>query len=162
MADTLLDTNNFMISSTGRQVQDDIGIVNGQRISIKVKINPEWDVREYVSGVPAEFIGQQLFTFKAALRETQKAGKSLPTDQNVLHDAIASMPGDTELQKYKNYFTTTNIKLAGCYSSGLHVFDDIWIRAYYWLDDGTRLNLNTTTRGVARRDETMGYSVRCV
>jgi hypothetical protein len=41
----------------------------------------------------------------------------------------------------------------------LHVFDDIGIRWYYWLDDWTRLNLNATTRGVARRDESMGYMI---
>lgn len=160
MSATLLDKENFKINSSSRTIQDASGIVNGKRVSIKVKVNPEWDVREYVSGVPAAFVGQQLFTFSAALRETQKAGKSLPTDQQSLHDAIASTLGDTELQKYKNYFSKTNVQLAWCYASGLHVFDDVWMRAYYRLDDWTRLNLNTTTRGVARRDETMWYSVR--
>ncbi len=162
MSATLLDKENFKIDSANRKIDDAIWVVNGQRISIKVKINPEWDVREYVSGVPSAFIGQQMFTYAAALRETKKAGKSLPVDQNALHDAIATMSWDTELQKYKNYFAAANTKLAGCYSSWLHVFDDIGIRWYYWLDDGTRLNLNTTTRGVARRDESMGYSVRYV
>lgn len=125
MADMFLETKNFTISSTGRQVHDEIGIVNGKRVSIQVKINPEGDVREYVSGVPAACIGQQLFTFTAAIRETQKAGKSLPADQQSLHEAIASVSGDTELQKYKNYFSKTNVQLAGCYASGLHVFDDV-------------------------------------
>lgn len=162
MSATLLDKENFKINSSSRTIQDASGIVNGKKVPIKVKVNPEWDVREYVSGVPAEFIGQQLFTFTAALREVQKAGKLLPADQQAVHDAIASISGDTELQKYKNYFSQTNIQLVGCYASGLHVFDDVWVRAYYRLDDGTRVNLNATTRGVARRDETMGYSVRVV
>jgi len=49
----------------------------------------------------------------------------LPEDQNALHHAIASMEGETDHQKYKNYLTKTNVQLAGCYSSGLHMFDDI-------------------------------------
>jgi hypothetical protein len=51
------------------------------------------------------------------LRETQKVGKSLPADQSVLEEAIATMPGDNELQKYKNYLTKTNVQFPGCYSS---------------------------------------------
>jgi hypothetical protein len=69
-----------------------------------------------------------LFTYAAALRELEKVGKSLPSDVSALEAAIAMMPGETEIQKYKNYFTQANIKLTGCYSSGLHVFDDIGIR----------------------------------
>ena len=162
MSARFFDKENFKINSSAWAIQDASGVVNGQKISIKIKINPEWDVREYLSGIPAAFIGQQFFTFAAALRETKKAGKSLPADQQALHEVIVTMSWDTELQKYKNYFAATNVQLAGCYSSGLHVFDDIWIRWYYRLDDWTRLNLNATTRGVARRDETMGYSVRVV
>jgi hypothetical protein len=70
-----------------------------------------------VSGVPAACIGQQLFTYRAALREVQKAGKSLPSDISVLEAAIASMSGETELQKYKNYFVQTGVNMIGCYSS---------------------------------------------
>jgi hypothetical protein len=75
--------------------------------------------------MPTTFVGQQLFTYAAALRETQKIGASLPEDQQTLHQAIATMSGENELQKYKNYLTKTNVQFAGCYSSGLHIFDDI-------------------------------------
>lgn len=160
MGATLLDNQNFKIDSTGWEIQEATWIINGKYSSIKVKIHPKGDVREYVSGVPAPCIGQQLFTFVAALRETEKSGTSLPGDQQVLHQAIATMPGDTQLQKYKNYLTKSNVQLVGCYSSGLHLFDDIWVWAYYWLDDGTRLHLNATTRSMARRDEMMWYSIR--
>ena len=160
MAYTLLDNQNFKIESTGWEIEEVTWIINGQHSTIKVKINFDRDVREYVSGVPAAFIGQQLFTYVAALRETSKAGKSLPADQYEFHKVIDTMIGDTDFQKYKNYLAKTNVQLAGCYSSGLHVLDDIWVWAYYWLDDWTRLALNATTRSVARRDEMMGYSVR--
>lgn len=159
MVATLLDKENFTIDSSTWQVQDASWVVDGKHISIKVKINPEWDVWEYVSGMPANFVGQQLFTYTAALRETQKAGKSLPQDQSILEAAIATMSGDTEIQKYKNYLTQAAVKFAGCYSSWLHVFDDIGIWSYYRLDDGNRIALNADTRGVARRDESMGYMI---
>lgn len=159
MSATLLDKENFKIDSKSRKVQDANGVVNGQHVSIKVKINPEWDVREYVSGVPAAFIGQQLFTYNAALRETQKAGKSLPEDQSALEAAIATMPGETEIQKYKNYLGKAAIKFAGCFSSWLHLFDDIWVWSYYRLADGNRIALNSTTWSIARRDESMGYMI---
>lgn len=74
-------------------------------------------MREYVSGVPAEFIGQQLFTFTAALRETQKIGKSLPENYADLESIISAMPGDTDIQKYKNYLTKAAVKFSGCFSS---------------------------------------------
>lgn len=160
MDSTLLGKKNFNIDSKGWKIEDAVWIVNGKKNQIKVKIHPDGDVWEYVSGVPAAFVWEQLFTYGAALRETRKAGKSLPADQSLLHQAIESLSGDTDLQKYKNYLNATHVQLVGCYSSGSHVFDDIWTWAYYWLDDWTRLSLNATTRSVARRDETMGYSVR--
>lgn len=160
MSNTLLDNQNFKIDSTGRQIWETHWIINGQNVLIKVKINFDGDVREYVSGVPAPFIGQQLFTYAAALRETQKAGQSLPEDQYEFHKSIDTFSGDNDIQKYKNYLTKTNVQFVGCYSSGLHVCDDIGVWAYYWLADGTRLTLNDTTWSVARRDETMWYSVR--
>ncbi len=161
MSATILDTNIFKISSDGRNVQDAIGIVNGKRISIKVKVNPEGDVWEYVSWVPAEFIGQQLFTYVAALRETQKAGKSLPEDQATFEQILSTMPGDTGIKQYKNYLESSKTKYAGCFSSWSHIFDDVWMRAYYRLNDGSRLALSPTTWMAARRDESMWYSVRC-
>ena len=159
MSTTLLDLENFKIQSTTWQVQDLIGVVNGQHIPIKVKVHPEWDVREYVSGVPAEFIGQQLFTYNAAIRETQKLGKNLPEDQSVLEAIVATMSGDTETQKYKNYLAKAGVKFSWCYSSWLHVFDDIWTWSYYWLADGSRVAMSHTTWNVARRDESMGYMI---
>lgn len=160
MSSTLLDTQNFKIDSGAWKIHDKQWMVAGKSVQIKVKINPEGDVREYVSDVASTFIGQQFFTYTAALRETEKAGVSLPEDQQAFHQAIGTMPGDNDLQKYKNYLTKTNVQLAGCYSSGLDVFDDIGVWSYYWLADWNRVNLNTTTWGVALRDEMMGYSVR--
>ena len=157
---TLLGDQNFKIDSANRKLEDTTWIVNGQKVSIKVKVHPDEDIREYVSGVPAECVGQQVFTYAAALRETAKIGQWLPEDQKTFEQVIDSLSSWTPLEQYNNYLSKTKVKLAGCYSSGSHVFDDIGVRAFYRFADGTRVTLNTTTRSVARRDETMWYSVR--
>jgi len=159
MPTTLLDKDNFVVDSSAWEVQDANGIVNGQQVSIKVKVHPEWDIWEYVDGVPVEFIGQQLFTYRAALRELQKVGKSLPADVSALETAIASMSGDTDIQKYNNYLAVAGIKLTGCFSFESHVFDDIGKWSYYRLEDGTRVALSPVTWNISRRDEGMGYMI---
>lgn len=160
MSANLLGTQNFKIDSSTWKTQETTWSIAGRHVPIKVKVNLDGDVWEYVSGVPTACIGQQLFTYAAALRETQKAGTSLPEDQQSFHQTIATMSGDNDLQKYKNYLIKTNVQLAGCYSFGLDLFDDIGVWSYYRLADGSRLNLNPSTRSVAIRDEMMGYSVR--
>jgi hypothetical protein len=40
--------------------------------------NPEKDIWEFLDG---KYIGEQLFTWDAAMRETKKAGKRIPTDE---------------------------------------------------------------------------------
>jgi len=43
--------------------------------------NSEGDIWEYVDGVPSVVVGQQLFNWPAAMRETRKVGKRMPTDE---------------------------------------------------------------------------------
>lgn len=73
-----LEDTNFKIDSTNRK---EITSPNG----IKVKENPEGDVREYLEG---EYKGEQLFTQDAALRETAKVGKKLPASSKTYIDII--------------------------------------------------------------------------
>ncbi len=40
--------------------------------------NPEKDIWEFLDGA---YPGEQLFTFESAMRETKKAGKRIPTDE---------------------------------------------------------------------------------
>jgi len=42
--------------------------------------NSEGDIWEYVGGVKKELIGQQLFSWSAAMRETEKVGRKIPTN----------------------------------------------------------------------------------
>lgn len=159
MSSTLLDPENFKIDSTTWQVQDMLWVIAGKRLPIKVKINSEGDVREYVRGVPSEFIGQQFFTYTAAHRETQKIGKSLPEDQSALEIAIDNMPGETQYQKYKNYLQKSGMKFSWCFSLWLQVFDDIGLWAYYRLADGSRVAMNSTTRNVVKREDNFGFMI---
>lgn len=156
---TLLEKNNFTIDSSTWEIQDANGIVNGQHVSLKVKVHPEWDVWEYVAWVPATFVGQQLFTYRAALRELQRVWKSLPSDISALEAAIASMSGETDIQRYQQYLETAGIRFTGCFSFESHVFDDIGTWSYYRLEDGTRVALSPATWNIARRDESMGYMI---
>lgn len=71
LAPEILDKENFRIDSTGWKLEK---LSDGTR----VKTNPEGDVTELLDG---EFAGEQYFTLPAALRETAKAGKRLPTKE---------------------------------------------------------------------------------
>ena len=53
----------------------------------KVKVNPEWDVTEYLEW---EFVWEQLFTWDSAMREAEKQWKRLPfaDDENPEFQAI--------------------------------------------------------------------------
>jgi hypothetical protein len=53
-----------------------------------------------------------LFTYNAALRETEKIGVSLPEDQSSLEAIISTMPGDNQLQQYKNYLSKAILKFS--------------------------------------------------
>lgn len=44
----------------------------------KVKINPEWDITEYLEW---DYIWEQLFTWNACMRETKIRNKRVPTDE---------------------------------------------------------------------------------
>lgn len=67
-----LERTNFRILSDGWEM---LALSTGTR----VKINAEKDVWELCHG---QFAGEQLFTFNAAQRETQKAGKRMPSWDN--------------------------------------------------------------------------------
>lgn len=65
-----LDPHNFRIDSTGWKKI----IVDGE----EYWVNPEGDVWEFAG---SQYKGEQLFTHNAATRETKKAGKRMPTDE---------------------------------------------------------------------------------
>jgi len=69
-----LEKENFKVDSTGwKQFTNEEGIIYLE--------NSAGNICEFVAGVPDNLVGQQLFTWNAAMRETKKVGKRMPTDE---------------------------------------------------------------------------------
>ena len=70
-----LEDHNFRVNSDGwKKFTDD-----GQ----DYLVNPEEDVWELINHKDSELNGEQLFTWDAAMREAKKAGKRIPTDEEL-------------------------------------------------------------------------------
>ncbi len=65
-----LESENFKINSTGWE-----RVIDNQK---DILINKKGDVKEIVGG---KYDGEQLFTWRAAMRETKKVEKRIPTDE---------------------------------------------------------------------------------
>jgi len=70
-----LEDHNFRVNSDGWQKFTD----DGQ----DYLVNPEGDVWELINHEDSELNGEQLFTWDAAMREAKKAGKRIPTDEEL-------------------------------------------------------------------------------
>ena len=87
---------------------------------IKVKINPEWDITEYLDW---ELVWEQLFTWEAAMRECKKIWKRLPfADYN-----------NPEFQSIIEKIWVSELKLfPGFRYNDLSNFSGKWVSAYFW------------------------------
>jgi len=143
-----LEDENFKIDSANRK---EMISPNG----IKVKVNPEWDVREYVEG---DCVWEQLFTARAALREVKKAGKKLPVSWIVYETIIAKK----YKWDYQDFLKGEKIKFCGWYSSRDKKFRSIGG------DFGVRFAGSSNFVGDIKGwihnqwDEGCGLSVRCL
>ena len=139
-----LEAHNFRVNSDGWK---------------KIKVdeeecleNPEGDIWEILS---EEDRGEQLFTFKAMQRETKKAGKTVPTDEEF-----------TELLEEKE--DMPNLKFAGNRGTigsfgSLSSYADFWSSSISGSNAWTRyLNASYTTVYRFAQDKTFGFSVRCL
>jgi len=123
----------------------------------KVKINgevylqnPEGDIWEITKG---ECKGEQLFTFQAMMRETKKAGKRVPTDEEF-----------SKLVKTKD--DIKNVKYCGYRDTG-GTFDTLGTDAYFWSSTVSGSNAwyrnlyyMYATVGRNEDDQANGFSVR--
>jgi len=72
-----LEKENFKVDSS------DWELVTDKRGTTFLK-NPNNDIWELFGGIiPNELVGQQLFSYQAAMRESEKAGKRMPTSLEV-------------------------------------------------------------------------------
>jgi len=140
----VLEDHNFKINSDG-----------WKKITVKDKEyleNPEKDIWEILG---KEARGEQLFTWKSAMRETEKANKRMPTDEEF-----------SELLKTKE--DMPNLVFTG-YRNTNTLFYNLGMYSYFWsssVSGSTALNhyLNSSHSTVYRLPFTQafGFSVRCL
>lgn len=140
----LVEDHNFRVNSDGWKK-----ITVG---SMSYLENPEKDIWEIVTGNAK---GEQLFTWNAAMRETEKASKRMPTDKEF-----------TELLKVKE--DLLNLILAG-YRDTNGSFDPRGTNASLWssTESGASAWLRFLYSGYSTvyrdaTDKAYGFSVRCV
>ena len=139
-----LEEHNFKINSDG-----------WKKITVEEEEyleNPEGDVWEILN---EEARGEQLFTFKAMKRETKKAGKTVPTDEqfDLLLKEKEDMP---------------NLVFAG-FRSATGSFYNLSSLAYFWSSSVYEsnawyrsLHASYTTVNRYAGDKALGFSVRCL
>ena len=150
-----LEKKNFRINSEGWKI-----LTNSQGITYRE--NSEKDIWEYVDGVDEGLIGQQLFTWDAAMRETKKAGKRMPSDEE-----WGTLVDDGRLKKEAMQFNSRALPAGFRYTDGSFV--NLSGYTYIWssLESGGnawRRNL-LFSHTVVLRDtvyKLYGFSVRCL
>ncbi|HKL44378.1 MAG TPA: hypothetical protein VJ892_03805, partial [Candidatus Absconditabacterales bacterium] len=146
-----LEKENFRINS--KKWKEIIFDPNG----VKVKVNPEGDAWEYLEG---DYKGEQFFTKASAIRETKKAGKTLPKSSNVFEDIINKKYEGN----YKNFLKGENIKFCGwCGPSDetFGTFYDIDEVFNIWCEDGSNFYGDRNGWVHGNKDD-YSFSVRCI
>jgi hypothetical protein len=144
-----LEDHNFKVNSDGwvKKTSNDIEYLE----------NKEGDIVEIINH--PDLSGEQLFTWDAAMRETEKAGKRMPTDDEF--DIIF---------KDNNKDVVKNIKYCGYRSSDGSSFYYLNVSTYWWSSSQSsstnswRRYLNRDYSDVLRGTyyKLNGFSVRCV
>ena len=139
-----LEDHNFKVNSDGWKK---ITVADVEYLE-----NPEGDIWEILEN---EARGEQLFTWKSAMRETEKAGKRMPTDSEF-----------TELLKTKE--DMPNLVFSG-YRDTSGAFGGSAAHTHFWsysMDGATswlRYLLSSSSTVTCRlHDQAHGFSVRCL
>jgi hypothetical protein len=135
-----LEKTNFRIPSTDwKKVSDDLSV------------NPEGDIWEIVKG---EYKGEQLFTYDSAIRETKKASKIIPNEDEL-----------EMLLKRDEYFKT--IPLVGYRISTDGMLDNQGMYGHYWTSTITPTYAyslyfdSSAVYPASTYNRVNGFSVRC-
>lgn len=156
-----LDRANFRIdSSTWKTDVFDDGS--------KVKINPEGDVTEILEG---EFAGNQYFSLHAAIRETAKARKRMPTKEGwaaIIRSVNPSLNPENGWQDDVSVRETLGLALSGFRANGFLGFPALGKYGFYWAlspskEYGYGISLSSTRITIASHNFfAYGLSVRCL
>ena len=152
-----------LLNERGREVKTDkleLEMTNFKIDSSKwkkkkgIKTNPEWDVFE-------DEYWEQFFTWEWAMRETKKAWKRMPTDEE-FDEIIWDMDRDEFMKKY-------NIEYAGYRNSGIFLnrgnYAFLWSSTEYDTTNARGRGLGRNNAWVCRvyRDKsTFGFSCRTI
>lgn len=144
-----LEKENFRIDSTGWK---EIVSPNG----IRIKENTEADIWEFLEG---EYIGEQLFKYKAAIREIDKVGKKLPYSWEVYKDIL-----EQKYQwDYQNFFVWENIKFCGWRNQLTQNIDNLNEEFNMWCGDAGFFTGHRTWKWHRTYwDRWFGTSIRCL
>jgi hypothetical protein len=120
---------------------------------VKLWENPTKDVWELADG---DFKGCQKFTWDAAIRETKKAGKRMPTDEEFRE--LVKTKGDVKNLRYSGYRGTSGSygNRSGSdylWSSTALDGSSAWLRNFYY-------SMDSVGRGTDGKAD--GFSVRCL
>lgn len=116
-----LEKDNFRIdSSTWKEIISPNGV--------RVKENPEEDVWEFLDWA---YVWEQLFKYKAAIRETEKAGKQMP----YVWEVYKNMLEKKYQWNYEAFFAGENIKFCGWRNQLTKKFDNIDQEFSMWCED---------------------------
>ncbi len=139
-----LEDHNFKVNSDGWKK---ITVADVEYLE-----NPEGDIWEILEN---EARGEQLFTWKSAMRETEKAGKRMPTDSEFTE--LLKTKEDMPNLVFSGYRSTNGAFI----NSGTHTL--FWSSSVSGADAWTR-RLNSSNSTVHRYpyDQAYGFSVRCL
>jgi len=139
-----LEAHNFRVNSDNWKK---ITVDGGEYLE-----NPEKDIWEILN---EEARGEQLFTFEAMQRETKKAGKTVPTDEQF--DSLLKEKEDMPNLVFAGYRGTSgafyNLSSYAGFWSSLESGSYAWSRTLYSSDSTVYRRAYT---------KTYGFSVRCV
>ena len=150
-----VEKENFRVDSTGWEQRIKEGITYLE--------SPIKDIWEYVAGVNEELIGQQLFTWDAAMRETEKAGKRMPSDEEWAtiienyNEINGALKKEAEQFPFVGYRSGINGPFNKVGSYGVYRSSSIKNIAPYYL------GFTSVSVSPACNDyRTYGFSVRCL
>lgn len=158
-----LEEKNFRVNSSGwkKIIVDGVKPVNPDA-DINCLINPEGDIWQIIGG---KADGEQLFTWNAAIRETTKVGKRMPTieEWEYLVKSKNDIPNHVLAGSMSVHFRPGIIKGVSfyCHFCGQGEYADFH-SSTEWSENGA-YSFSAYGQGYTQtNDKDYGYSVRCI